>query len=75
MQVLADLGGSTDETSTAGTACIAEPPIRGVLGDYRIGGLLRLPDFPFIALRGGYRVIQIQGETLHGGEIGAVFTW
>jgi hypothetical protein len=46
-----------------------------VLGDYRIGGLLRLPDFPFMALRGGYRVIQIQGETLHGGEIGVVFTW
>ena len=46
-----------------------------MLGDYRIGGLLRSPDFPFIALRGGYRVIQIQGETLHGGEIGVVFTW
>ncbi len=45
------------------------------LGDYRIGGLLRHPDFPFIALRGGYRNIQIQGESLHGGEIGAVVTW
>jgi hypothetical protein len=46
-----------------------------ILGDYRVGGLLRHPDFPFVALRGGYRNIQVQGESLRGGEVGAVITW
>jgi hypothetical protein len=45
------------------------------LGDYRIGGLLRFPNFPIIGLRMGYRTIQVGDETLHGGEVGAVFTW
>ncbi len=46
-----------------------------VLGDYRIGALLRHPSFPFVALRGGYRLIQVRGDSLHGGEVGVVLTW
>ncbi|MBK7948816.1 MAG: hypothetical protein IPK00_08755 [Deltaproteobacteria bacterium] len=45
------------------------------LGDYRIGALLRVPKFPYLALRGGYRVIQYQNETLDGPELGLVGTW
>jgi hypothetical protein len=44
-------------------------------GDYRVGALLRIPRFPYLALRGGYRVIQYQNETLDGPEIGVVATW
>ncbi len=44
-------------------------------GDYRIGALLRVPHFPYLALRGGYRVIQYQNETLDGPEVGLVGTW
>ena len=44
-------------------------------GDYRVGALLRIPRFPYLALRGGYRVIQSQNETLDGPEVGLVATW
>ena len=45
------------------------------LGDYRAGALLRLPGFPYVAVRGGYRGIHYQSEWLHGGEVGLVLTW
>jgi len=45
------------------------------LGDYRAGVLMRIPRFPYLAVRGGYRVIQYQAETLDGPEIGLVGTW
>jgi hypothetical protein len=45
------------------------------LGDYRVGGLLRIPQFRFVALRFGYRVIEVGDSVLEGGEIGAVVTW
>ncbi|MCP5041411.1 MAG: hypothetical protein GY944_10330 [bacterium] len=48
---------------------------KNVLEDYRAGLLLRLPDFPFAALRGGYRTIRVRGDSLHGGEVGVVLTW
>ena len=44
-------------------------------GDYRLGAQLRIPRFPHLALRGGYRVIQYQNETLDGPEVGVVATW
>jgi hypothetical protein len=45
------------------------------LGDYRLGALLRIPEFRFAALRFGYRAIDVGSEVLHGGEIGAVITF
>lgn len=45
------------------------------MGDYRLGVLLRVPKLRYLALRGGYRVIQYQNETLDGPELGLVGTW
>jgi hypothetical protein len=45
------------------------------LGDYRAGLLFRVPAFPYVAVRGGYRWIKYQSETLDGAEVGAVLTW
>jgi hypothetical protein len=45
------------------------------LGDYRVGALFRVPAFRYLAVRGGYRWIKYQGETLDGAEAGAVVTW
>lgn len=45
------------------------------LGDYRGGLLVRVPQFPYLAVRAGYRAIQYQAESLDGPEIGLVGTW
>lgn len=43
--------------------------------DLRIGALFRIPRFPYLAVRGGYRALLYQGESLDGPEIGLVATW
>jgi hypothetical protein len=45
------------------------------MGDYRAGLLARIPRFPYLAVRAGYRAIQYQAETLDGPEVGLVGTW
>jgi hypothetical protein len=45
------------------------------LEDYRGAVSLRFPQFPYVALRSGYRSISYGSETLDGPEVGAVFTW
>ena len=45
------------------------------MGDYRAGLVARVPRFPYLAVRAGYRAIQFQAETLDGPEIGLVGTW
>ena len=45
------------------------------LEDYRAGLLLRHPEFPFVGVRGGYRIMRIGNSDLDGGEVGVAITF
>ncbi len=84
------LDGDRDETGLQGGLSFGLHPVEwmgleldlrwaaigdGTLEDYRAGALFRHPDFPFVALRGGYRIERIGGSSLDGAEVGVVLTF